>query len=351
MPDQSSKSQGEPLVSILQSQVILCWERFGTERLAVTKKMLEQFTREPLPELMRTSVKRRMGKKIIARSRRVFNNTSSFIESWPEDDQAIFRYPALVFVCEGQADFCVADYIIHCSHWHFLLFATDVPRPVGGRPHLEGDNAKKGSCKILWFFAPPGTNSVTAYVCHCEGEKHWHSEYRVFHRPEVISLFQLLLSELEEVAPGHAKIVHLSGQTFFHLLLNELLEGHFHKVGDISTSGLQSNTMSQIEQAQHYIKTHLKQPLTTALVAQQVHMSRSSFVQNFSRETGVSFHEFVNKYRMEEAKRLLSGGYWSITSICNFVGLRPTQFRAQFKKYFGVAPSQFRQDAKNKQNR
>jgi len=351
MLDQFLKSHTEPIASILHSQVLPCWERFATERFAVTKKTVQQFKKEQLPELMRTSVKRRIGKKNSARSRRVFNNTSSFIAAWPEDDQAVFRYPALVFVCEGQADFCVADYIIHCPHWHFLLFATDVPRPIGGRPHLEGNNTKNGSCKILWFFAPPGTNSVTTYICHCEGEKHWHDEYRVVHRPEVLSLFQLLISELEEMAPGHEKIIDLSVQTFLHLLLNELQEGRFHKVGDISTSSLQSNTMSQIEQAQHYIKTHLKHSLTTATVAQQVHMSRSSFVQHFSRETGESFHNFVNKQRMEEAKRLLSGGYWSVTSICNFTGLRPTAFRAQFKKYFGVTPSQFRQDAKNKQNR
>src|SRR5690606_18270538 len=111
-----------------------CCERFGRERLAVTAETLQQFKAQPLPELMRVTVKKRVGKKATTRSRRIFNNTSSFVASWPEDDQAIFRYPTLIFTLEGQADFHVGDYMVHCPQDHFLLFRNGIPRSIGERP-------------------------------------------------------------------------------------------------------------------------------------------------------------------------------------------------------------------------
>lgn len=351
-PSKSSKNELEPLIPILQSQVIPCWERFGRERLAVTSKTLKQFTSQSLPESMKTSVKKRTGPKVTSHSKRRFNNTTNFVESWPEDDQATFRFPALAFVIGGQADFHVADYVAHCPSWHFFLFRTGVPRPLGNRPHLEGENNSQAHCDILWFFTPPGTDSVTAYICHCREGKHWHDDYRVVHRPEVIHLFKLLIDELEEEAAGVEKIVDLSFRTFLHLVLHELQRGRFYQAGTSPTKHTQMTATSQIEQAQQYIKSHLNHHLTTASVAQQVYMSRNSFVERFLRETGQTFHAYITRERMEVARQLLCERGWSIDLICRFTGLKPTQLRTQFKAHFNLTPSQFRQEfRKDVQNR
>jgi two-component system response regulator YesN len=71
-------------------------------------------------------------------------------------------------------------------------------------------------------------------------------------------------------------------------------------------------------------------------------MSRSNFLQHFKKETGQTFHEFVIEQRMEEAGRLLEDGYWSISYVSQYVGLRPAQFRRQFNKHFGMSPAEFR---------
>lgn len=332
----------EPLISVLESRVIPCWERFGMERFAVTAQTEEEFNLQTPPELMRTSVKKRMGRKVTARSRRVFNNTSSFLESWPEDSQAVFRYPTLVFVVEGQADFPTADYVIHCPQDHFLLFGTGIPRPIGNQTHFEGGNHEHRTCAVLWFFAPPGTNSITAYICYSQGKKHWSDGYRIVHRLEVVQLFKLLIQEMEDEAPEAEKFTSLSFQTFLHFFLRELRQGRFHQEGKLSSTKSQEITLSSIGEAVEYIKTHINQPLTAAKVAEQVYMSRNNFLKQFTREMGQTFHQFVIERKMDEAQRLLSDGHWSVTYICRFVGLRPTQFRAQFKKHFGVPPSQFR---------
>jgi len=338
MPTKSSKENIEPLIPILKSQVIPCWERFGGGRLAVTAKTLRLFQRQDPPELMRTSVKKRIGKKVTSHTRG-FNNTSSFSESWPEDDQAVFRYPALIFIVSGQADFHVADYVIHCPTGHFLLFSNGVPRSIGGRSHLEGDNLDSRQCTVLWFFEPPGTNSVTAYICHSEGKKHWSENYHVVHQSKVLHLYKALMQEIED----RGKFVDLCFSSFLQFYLRELEQGQFHRTGSVSASHAQESVASPITEAKQYIKSHLNHQLTSESVAAEVYMSRTNFLRHWSRESGPTFHEYITQQRMEAARQLLQDGRWSINFICRSVGLRPTQFRAQFTKYFGVTPSAFRE--------
>lgn len=352
---QSSEKVTEPLISILETKVIPWWERCSFEHLAVTALTLSAFKRQQVPEMMRTSVKKRVSKKVTLRSVRDYNNTSSFIESWPEDNQSVFRFPALAFVVSGQADFNVADYLIHSPEGHFLLFRNNVPRPTGGQSHLEGKNIDQKECSVLWFFAPPGTNSVVSYICHSYGAEHWFERdtyYHIVHHQAVLRTFTLFLEESQELAPGNKKSTDLIFQAFLHLFLRELNEGRFHLAGSSSGSNEKKNGVSSVEQAKQYIRTHLNEPLTTEYIARKFYMSRNSFIQHFTRETGQTFHEFVTTERMEEAHRLLSEGYWAVTTLCGFIGLRPNQFRAQFKARFGLTPSEFRSQVQIKrQNR
>jgi AraC-like DNA-binding protein len=337
MPKANSGAGINSLIPVLQSQVIPCWERYGTDRLAITTKTRKQFQAKEPPELVRTSIKKRVGKKTPIRNSRTFNNTSPTRELWMEDDQAIFLYSALVFIVSGQADFHVADYAVHVPQSHFLFFHKDVPRPLGYRVHLEGEIPSRVN-SVLWFFAPPGTNSVIAYICHSEGEKHWSEGYNIVHRPEVLSLYNTLVREIEE----RGKFIDLCFRPFLHFYLRELQQGQFHRTSSVSSPHRQKYVASPIEQAQQYIKTHLNEHLTAESVAAQVYMSRRNFLHHWSQESRQSFHDFVTAQRMEEAGRILQDGYWSVSQLCSFIGLQPTQFRTQFKTYFGVNPSKFR---------
>lgn len=338
-----SENELEPLIPILQSRVISCWERFGTSRLAVTARTLKDFNDSSPPLLIQTSVKKRTGKKINGRNKGSNYKIGSYLQVWQEDNLAVYRYPALIFMLEGRADFQVGDYVIHCPQDHFLLFASGLPRPMGGRPHFEENPAAQRKCSILWIFAPPGTNSVISYVCHSEGEKHFGNEYRIVHRLPIIHLFQLLIEELENQVPEHKDVIPQLLEAFLHLFLGELQKGHFQREGHSSRISPSENPVSSIEAARQYISTHLNFSLTASHVAEQIYMSRSNFLQHFKCETGQTFHEFIIGQRMQEAGRLLSEGHWSINYVSRYVGLRPAQFRVQFKKYFGKTPSEFRE--------
>ncbi len=331
----------ESLVSILKSQVIPCWERYGLERVAVTAPTLKQFQAQPLSSSVKTSVRRRVSKKISARSRRIFNNKGTFTEQWPDDDQAVFRFPAMAFVLCGEAKFHVADYLIHCPTWHFLLFATGVPRPVG--EHYPHFNTGQPRCDVLWLFTPPGTGGVVAYICHCHGKRHWHDEYQVVYEPEAIQLFNFLMNELEEPATCREEVVQPGFLMLLQLFRAEIEAERYYQVGGSAVEEMSRVIDAPIEQARQYIKAHLNKPLTTAEVAMRVYMSRTLFLRRFSQETGETFHAYVTRERMEAAGKLLDKGYWSTTQICVSIGLRPTQFRAQFKRHFGVTPTEYRE--------
>src|SRR5690606_2653770 len=122
----------EEILLTLEHQMIPTWERHGLERLAVSAPTLQEFHQQELPEMVKTGSKHLKGKRIMKRAD-VFG-VRSIAELWPEDDQLSTRFPILIFVREGTAEFQVANYWVKCPQGHFFLFAPGVLRPAGQAP-------------------------------------------------------------------------------------------------------------------------------------------------------------------------------------------------------------------------
>lgn len=333
----------EELIPILEKMVIPNLERFKLEHFAATAKTLAEFNAQPLSPFIRTWVKKRCGKRKVARGKRYYGNISDGTESWPEDGQEVIRYPVLTYVVKGEADFHIGDYVVQCPQGHFLLLSPGVPQPDGMRPHLEGDHLEHRYCEVLWFVALPGTSGVAASICYSKGEKHWHQgefDHCLVSRPEVVEFFTFFTREIIEKPKDYSKTAQASLYTFLLLFLRELEKGQFYHT---ARSALHANgdSSSSIGMAQQYINNHINAHLTTATVASAVFMSRTNFMQRFQQETGQTFKQYLTELRLEEAKRLLESN-WSVQMVCKFVGLQPAQFRNLFKKRFGTPPSHFK---------
>lgn len=355
MPNQSSAlclhetSIDLDLSAIVQQRLIPEWERFGLQRLAVTAPTLRQFREQPLPPQVRTEVKRRIGKRVNRASKRFYGNTSRSMGSWPEDRQEALRFPCLTYTLTGQADLHVADYLLHYPPGHFLLQAPGVGHPDGTCAHLEGKDCEHRYCELLWFFAPPGTNSVVSFICFSQGQRHWSRQefdFCVVDHPDVVDQFQSFTREMLEKPPSYQELAYCHLGCFFALLQRELQAGRFFQSGEGRQQWSLEAHQNPIDLARQYITHNLNKFLTTQMVADQVFMSRNNFMKHFKEATGQTFHQYLLKQRMEEAKRLLLTGNWSQELICQFVGLRPTQFRVQFKKYFGTSPSACKRSSK-----
>ena len=335
------------LITILTKKILPWWEHNGLTRLVTSANTLKEFKKQTLPDSIHVSVKKRRGKKVAVRSPRLFNNTSLRVATWPEDGQESLRYPVLACVLNGQADFHIADYVVHCPQEHFILFNANVPQPNGDAPHFEGEDFSQRYCEVLWLMAPPAvTHRIHAWMCYSQGNKHWGEplfSYALLERLEMVTFFNSFIQEVTERPSGYRKMAEVSFQAFLLLFIRELSEGRYSHSSQEKSSvhdspQLQSNPM---ELAIRHINHHLNQNLTIQSVADVVYMSRSNFIHCFQQETGRSFNQYLTSRRLEEARRLLSEGAITINIVCRLIGLSPAQFRKLFQKYYGTSPAQF----------
>ena len=91
-----------------------------------------------------------------------------------------------------------------------------------------------------------------------------------------------------------------------------------------------------------HIDQHYKDPITIADVASLVNLSKEAFCRYFKKMTRLTFVEFLNHYRVNQAKRLLRLDL-NITEVCYQCGYESlSYFNRTFKKYTEQSPSSFR---------
>jgi AraC-like DNA-binding protein len=98
-----------------------------------------------------------------------------------------------------------------------------------------------------------------------------------------------------------------------------------------------------IAKAKQYILENLDEPLKLDEVAGQVRVSPFYFCKLFKSTTGMTFTEFVNRQRIERAKRRLLDPAERITEIAYDIGYQSlSQFNRSFLRIVGESPTQFR---------
>jgi AraC-like DNA-binding protein len=98
-----------------------------------------------------------------------------------------------------------------------------------------------------------------------------------------------------------------------------------------------------------YIENHYREHLTQAQVAEKFYFSSIYFSKYFKQCTGMTFTEYVARYRTDQArKELLSTGR-SILDIALDNGFSDDRrFILTFKKYYGDTPLQYRKNRQYK---
>lgn len=82
------------------------------------------------------------------------------------------------------------------------------------------------------------------------------------------------------------------------------------------------------------------QPLKVEELAEEVHMSVSSFHHHFKAVTAMSPLQFQKRLRLQEARRLLLGREVGVTGASFQVGYEsPSQFSREYRRLFGASPS------------
>lgn len=99
-----------------------------------------------------------------------------------------------------------------------------------------------------------------------------------------------------------------------------------------------------VVKAVKYIMHNYYHEFTVKEVAEELYISDSYLSRLFKKETGYTFVDYVTRYRIFEATRLLLDDDIKIYQVAELVGFRDSRyFSSIFKKYMGLTPTELRE--------
>ncbi|WP_228469560.1 response regulator transcription factor [Paenibacillus sp. JNUCC31] len=117
----------------------------------------------------------------------------------------------------------------------------------------------------------------------------------------------------------------------------------FIRIAQVLSPSSDSGSRGLVSEAIDYLKRHYRNKVTLQEVAQYIHVNSAYLGQQFKRETGVSFSEYVHRIRIEEARRLLRRTNMKISDIACELGYHDAEyFTHKFKAFTGELPSVYK---------
>lgn len=100
--------------------------------------------------------------------------------------------------------------------------------------------------------------------------------------------------------------------------------------------------IARLQPALRFVAQHYPEKLTEAAAAKTCAMSRFEFSRKFHAAFGMTFREYLLRVRITEARRMLTEGGRSVTSIAYASGFNDgSHFARMFRRYTGVLPSEY----------
>ncbi|MBO6515429.1 MAG: helix-turn-helix domain-containing protein [Bacteroidia bacterium] len=113
-------------------------------------------------------------------------------------------------------------------------------------------------------------------------------------------------------------------------------------------NGQKDHVDDVIKKAQEYIETNFSLKLSVEELANQFAVSRRNFVRRFKKATSNTPLEYIQRVKIEAAKKSLESSSRNISEVMMDVGYNDDKaFRNVFRKYTGLSPNDYR----NKYNR
>ena len=98
----------------------------------------------------------------------------------------------------------------------------------------------------------------------------------------------------------------------------------------------------RMHQIYHFIETNYQQNINVNEVAALTHLTTAAFCRYFKKATHLTFTDFLNRYRINQAKKLLLHNK-NVTEACYESGFENlSHFNKTFKKVTGENPSLFK---------
>lgn len=107
--------------------------------------------------------------------------------------------------------------------------------------------------------------------------------------------------------------------------------------------GQRDHEDEEILKAQIYIEQNYKNQISVDQIAEQTHMSKRNFIRRFKKATQNTPLEYLQRVKVEAAKKALERGSDNISSMIYDVGYNDAKtFRTVFKRITGLTPQDYR---------
>ena len=154
--------------------------------------------------------------------------------------------------------------------------------------------------------------------------------------PQIQHLGRVLLAEMK--SPGLSSGLYLDALT--NLLTIHLLRNYSVFVPKVSQLPV-SIPAGRMQKAIDYIHAHFASHITVGDLAAVVNLSSYHFSRLFRQETGFTPHQYLIRYRIQEAQRLLTQKKLPIAVVAQQVGFSDqSHLTRHFKRLLGVTPSE-----------
>jgi len=157
-------------------------------------------------------------------------------------------------------------------------------------------------------------------------------------------------SNIAETAPINNDIENLNYYSLIYKLLYILSKERLVKRFD-SSFDLHNSKLEKLREIMKVIKETYNTKLKESELAAQFNFTKEYFSRFFKKNTGMSFKEYLTRYRLIQAEHKLINTNESILQIANETGFPDAKgFINAFKGYYIKTPLQYRKDFISNQN-
>lgn len=108
-------------------------------------------------------------------------------------------------------------------------------------------------------------------------------------------------------------------------------------------NGQKDHQDEPIKKCQHYIEQNFEKKITVEELAEMSALSRRNFVRRFKKATSNTPIEYIQRVKIEAAKKSLESSVHNINEVMYAVGYSDTKaFRSMFRKITGLTPSDYK---------
>lgn len=234
----------------------------------------------------------------------------------------------LNYICRGPTDYIIDGVTYRCQAGDVCLINSGSIHSITKHITELDDEVDAFTLIVDYDFLQALVPDIDVYTFDLPEE----------HIPAIRSCLLKLCTYYENV-DYQFRAIALNGA--LHELIFLLCEFCMHRKSLIEEKS--QRHIVHVRKIMEYVEQHYQEPANQAEVAKKLGFSREHFCRYFKQYTGITFREYMTRYRLDRAKRLLETCDDTGLAIALNTGFSNIkQFSSAFKKYYGVTPGQYR---------